>query len=330
MERRFLGNSTLAITPVGLGAWAIGGSDWRLGWGPQPDAASMATIRRALDRGINWIDTAAVYGLGRSETIIARTLRDVPVGDRPYIFTKGSLIWDELGNVSCSLRRTSIRRQAEASLRRLDVDAIDLYQIDLPCELSPWRSEGGSLEEAWGTLADLQREGKVRFLGLAHASAAQLSRLKGIAPVTSLQVSYSLMHRDPETSMLPYCRYHGIGVLASSPMASGLLTGAMTAERLHRLPHNDWRRQSAAFQEAARVTAPGFVERLRLVAATRGTTPAAVAVAWTLHHGAVTAAVAGARRPDQIDEIAAAMSLQLTQEEIDDLSFAGVPEARTS
>jgi len=328
MERRLLGNSTLAISPVGLGAWAIGGSDWRLGWGPQPDGASMATIRRALDRGINWIDTAAVYGLGRSETIIARTLRDVPVADRPYIFTKGSLVWDELGNVSCSFRRASIRRQAEASLRRLDVDAIDLYQIDLPCKLSPWQCEGGSLEEAWGTLADLQREGKVRFLGLAHAGAAQLSRLRHIAPVTSLQTSYSLLHRDPEASVLPYCRHHGIGVLASSPMASGLLTGTMTPDRLRRLPHNDWRRESLAFQEAALVTAPRFVERLRLVGAARGAMPGAVAVAWTLHHGAVTAAVAGARRPDQIDEVAAAMSLQLTADEIDDLSFAEVTVRR--
>ena len=287
VERRLLGNSTLAITPVGLGAWAIGGSDWRLGWGPQPDAASMATIRRALDRGINWIDTAAVYGLGRAETIIARTLRDVPGADRPYIFTKGSLVWDELGNVSCSLRRTSIRRQAEASLRRLerrrDRPLSDRSAVRAQSVAIRGRIAGRGVGHAGGPAA----RGQGAVSRLAHASAAQLSRLKRIAPVTSLQAPIRSCIAIAETSTLPYCRHQGIGVLASSPMASGLLTGAMTAERLRRLPHNDWRRQSAVLPGGAPDTSAEFVERLRRVAAARhGDAPAAVAVAWTLHHGA--------------------------------------------
>jgi len=312
-----LGHSTLEISPIGLGAWAIGGSDWILGWGPQADAASVATIRRALDRGINWIDTAAVYGLGRSEIIIARALREIPHRDRPFVFTKGSLIWDELGNVSCSLEPASIRRQAEASVRRLGVEAIDLYQLDLPCRPGPWRCERGSLDDAWGTLADLQREGAVRFIGVAHADAGQLTRLARIAPITSLQTPYSLLQREVETTAIPYCAREGIGVLASSPLASGLLTGGMTRERLGALPHNDWRRQDACFQAAAHTDAPRLVARLRAVGVGRNVSPGAVAIAWALRESAVTGAAVGARRPDQIDEIAGAMSLHLTSSEIE-------------
>jgi aryl-alcohol dehydrogenase-like predicted oxidoreductase len=316
MTRRRLGNSTLEITPIGLGAWAMGGSDWPLGWGPQPDVLSLATIQRAIDRGINWIDTSAVYGLGRAETIIARALRDVSPDDRPYVFTKGGLVWDDLGNVSCSIEPASLRRQAEDSLRRLGVDAIDLYQLDLCPVGTPWPCAGGFVDDAWATLDTLRAEGKVRFIGITNADRELLARLERIAPITSLQAPYSLLNRDIETT-LPFCERHEIGVIANSAMASGLLTGSMTPERLRQLPHNDWRRRNAFLRAAAISLAPGIVERLRDVGDRHAAIPGAVAVAWTLRHRAITAAVVGARRPEQIAEVGAAATMRLTMEETD-------------
>jgi aryl-alcohol dehydrogenase-like predicted oxidoreductase len=317
MDRRRLAHSTLALTPMGLGAWAIGGGDWILGWGPQPDAQSVATIRRAIDCGINWVDTAAVYGLGRSESIVARALRGVPHRDRPYVFTKCGFVWDDLGNVSACLEPSSIRRQAENSLRRLAVETIDLYQLDSP----PPDAEGSSsseafrLDAAWETLAALRREGKARFIGLSNCDPRQLDRLERIAPITCLQVPYSLLRRGIEDATLPYCEARGIGVVVSSPMESGLLTGAMTPERLQRLPHNDWRRRCRCFQEAAESRAHQLIEQLGIIAASHGCTPGAVAVAWTLQHHAITAAVVGARRPEQVDAVVRAASVRLTHGE---------------
>ena len=304
MERRRLGQSTLAVTPVGLGTWAIGGGDWILGWGPQSHAQSLATIRHALERGINWIDTSAVYGLGQAETLIAKALDDVPRGDRPHVFTTCGFVWDDLGNVSCTLDPLKIRREAEASLRRLKVDSIDLYQLDLP--VGPtclWTDDPGQLDEAWDTMGSLQREGKVRFIGVANARPEDLNRLENIAPVTSLQTPYSLLRRDAETTTFPLCRRRGIGVIAHSTIEAGLLSGAMTRERLRRLPYNDWRRRCTCFRRAAVTRAPNVVERIHKVAARHADAPAAVAVAWALDQRGVTAVAVGARRPDQIDPI---------------------------
>lgn len=316
VERRLLGNTTLAITRIGLGAWAIGGGDWCLGWGPQSDEHSVATIRRAIDLGINWIDTAGVYGLGRSETVIGRALRGLRGRERPYIFTTGGFAWDELGNVARNLTSHSIRREAETSLRRLAVDAIDLYQLDPASGEGCLPSHGGSLEEAWATLAALQREGKVRFSGVSRCQPRQLAALERIAPIASLQTPYSLLRREIEEELLPYCTEHGIGVLASSPMESGLLTGAMTAARLRTLPHNDWRRCSPSFHPREVTRAMRLVDRLREVGARHGAAPGAVAVAWTLRQPAIAGAVAGARRPEQVDELIPAGSLRLGAEDI--------------
>jgi aryl-alcohol dehydrogenase-like predicted oxidoreductase len=313
MERRLLGRTDLAITPIGLGAWAIGGGDWCLGWGPQSNEVSIATIRRAIAHGINWIDTAAVYGLGRSERIIERALRHLRPADRPSVFTSGGFAWDDLGNVARDLRPDAIRRGVEGSLRRLDVPSIALYQLDAsadtPCRIP---SLGGSLDEAWQTLAALQREGKVRAIGLANPQPPQIARLTGIAPVAIVQAPYSLLRREIEHDLLPYCSAHGIGVLASSPMAAGLLTGAWTPARLRLLPHNDWRRCHPSFQPREVARALELVDRLRdLGARHQGIAPGTAAIAWTLRQPAVTAAVAGARRPEQVDELVAAASVRL-------------------
>lgn len=318
MERTRLGNSDLTITKIGLGTWAIGGGDWVLGWGPQDDTESVATVRRALERGINWIDTAAVYGLGHAETVVARALREISRHERPYLFTKCSLVWDDLGNVSHNLSRQSIRAQAEASLRRLAADWIDLYQIGWPAWPSgPSADSPGSLEEAWEEMAALQREGKVRWIGISNCGAGQLARLQSIAPVTSVGVPYSLLRREMEQRTQPYCLHGSIGVIACSTMGSGLLTGTMTSDRVGALPHNDWRRRHPFFHELALSRASRLVEGLRAVAARHGCTPGAAAIAWTLRHPRVTAAVVGARRPQQVDDIVQAASIRLSEADLD-------------
>ncbi len=308
---------------MGLGAWALGGADWMWGWGPQADADSIATIRRAVEWGINWIDTAAVYGLGHSEALIARALSDIPRRERPYIFTACGLVWDDLGNVSHSLQSASIRKQAEASLRRLAIDCIDVYQIGWPTwPHSPRGHDPGSLEDAWETMAAMQREGKARFIGVANCDFDQLTRLGRIARVTCLQARYSLLRREIEARTLPFCKTREIGVLASSPLQSGLLAGKMTPDRISLLPHNDWRRKSPHFQEPMFSEAVKLVDRLRAIGARHMRTPAEVAIAWTLHNPAITATLVGARRPDQIDEIIGAASFQLSAGEIDELEHA--------
>jgi aryl-alcohol dehydrogenase-like predicted oxidoreductase len=319
MQQRTLGNSTLDITAIGLGAWAIGG-EWRFGWGPQDDDESIATIHRAVERGINWIDTAPAYGLGRSETVVGRALREIPRGDRPYVFTKCSLVWDEQGNVTHSLRPQSIRKEVEASLRRLETDRIDLYQIHWPLwPGAPGAYDPGSLEDAWDTLAALRREGKLAYIGASNFDEDQLGRVQKIEQPASLQPPYSLMRREIEERLLPFCRKHGIGVVSYSPMQSGLLTGKMTRERIASLPEGDWRRGSRFFQEPMLTRALALVARLRDIGARHGRSPGEVAIAWTLHHPAITAAIVGARRPDQVDEIIGAGTFRLSDEETSDL-----------
>ena len=308
MKTKQLGNSDLGITPIGFGAWAIGGN-WKFGWGAQDDAESIAAIHRALELGVNWIDTAAVYGLGHSEEVVARALAHWP-GERPYVFTKCGMIWNEKGEIDYSLRADSIRREVEASLRRLKVDAIDLYQIHWPSE------EMNELEEGWSTMAALQREGKVRWIGASNFDVEQLKRAQAIAPITSLQPPYSLVRPEVESEILPFCEAEGIGVIVYSPMASGLLTGAMTRERISKLPKEDWRKDNPQFNEPKLSANLALVERLRAVGQRRGYAPGAVAVAWTLHHPAVTAAIVGARKPEQVDDVVAAAQLHLVPSDL--------------
>jgi aryl-alcohol dehydrogenase-like predicted oxidoreductase len=325
VDHRSLGASDLSISRIGLGTWAIGGGDWVLGWGPQDTRQSMATIRRAVDLGINWIDTAAVFGLGRAEAVIAKALRDIPQTSRPLIFARGSLVWDELGNVSHDLSRDSIRAQAELSLRRLAVDHIDLYQLGWPIwPTGPNGSHPGSVEEAWDAMASLQREGKVRFIGISKCGAEHLTPLQAIAPATSLTVPYSLLRRELEDRARS-CQQGSLGIIACSTLGSGLLTGAMTSERVASLPHNDWRRRHPFFQEMALTRAGSYVERLRTVASRHECALAAVAIAWTLRHPSVTAAVVGARRPEQVDAIVQAGSLELSAADVAELTSAPVP-----
>lgn len=287
------------------------------GWGPQDDQESIATIHRAVECGINWIDTAAAYGLGHSEIVVARALRDVPKRERPYVFTKCTLVWDEHNTVTHSLRPQSLRREAEASLRRLEVDCIDLYQMHWPVwGMSPAGHDPGPLEEGWATLAALQREGKVRHIGICNADADQLARLEKVAPVTSNQPPYSIVRREIEERTLPFCQEHGIGVLVYSPMQSGLLTGTMTRERLAALPETDWRRKGKYFQEPLLTTVLETVERLKAVAARYGRSPGEIAIAWTLRHPGVTGAIVGARRPDQVGGVMHAASVTLTAADI--------------
>jgi len=315
MKLRTLGQSDLKITPIGIGAWAIGGGSWEFAWGPQDDEESIAAIRAGLERGINWIDTAAVYGLGHSETIVGRAVKGLR--QRPYIFTKCSLVWDDSGNVSHNLQAASIRREAEASLKRLGVDAIDLYQIHWPAwKGGPESDSPGSIEEAVGALALLQREGKIRNIGLSNFNAKQMQRALNVASITSLQPQYSLLARDVESSILPFAREHQIGVIVYSPMASGLLTGAMTRERIAALPEDDWRKRSSNFQEPLLSRNLRLVEALRAIAKRRDATPGEVAIAWTLRNPAVTGAIVGVRSERQVSGIAGAADLELSADDM--------------
>jgi aryl-alcohol dehydrogenase-like predicted oxidoreductase len=308
MNTQRLGNSDLAITRVGFGAWAIGG-DWQFGWGAQDDAESIAAIHRALELGVNWIDTAAIYGLGHSEEVVARALREWK-GARPYIFTKCGMIWNDQGEVGYSLRAASIRRECEASLKRLKTDVIDLYQIH-------WTADDlNETIEGWQTLAALQKEGKVRWIGVSNASVEEMQALQPLAPITSLQPPYSLIRRDVETAQLPWCGKQGVGVIVYSPMASGLLTGAMTRERIAALPANDWRTKNEQFREPKLTANLKLLERVQAVGARHGRPPGQVAVAWTLHHPAVTGAIVGARNAKQVEQIATAAEIRLTKQDL--------------
>jgi aryl-alcohol dehydrogenase-like predicted oxidoreductase len=320
MRLTTLGRSDLAITPIGLGTWAIGGGDWICGWGPQKDDASIATIRRAVERGINWIDTAGVYGLGHAERVVARALRPMPFQDRPLVFASCGLTWDRLGNVSHDLRPESIRREVDGSLARLGIEVIALLQLGWPTwPYSPPGHDPGSLEEAWKEMARLQRDGKVRHLGVSNCDQDQLAIIEAIAPVTCVQASYSLLARGIESTTLPFFARRQVPAIACSPLQCGLLTGRMTPERVGLLPHNDWRRRSSCFQEPAIRQAMRHVERLRSIGRRMGVPPAAVAVAWTLQHPAIAAALVGARRPEQVDELVAAASVQFSTGDLEEL-----------
>lgn len=322
MKTNQLGNSDLAITPVGFGAWAIGGSGWEFGWGEQDDKASVAAIHRALELGVNWIDTAAVYGMGHSEEVVALALRTWP-GPRPYVFTKCGLRWDEPGYVHRDLTANSIRRECEDSLRRLDVDVIDLYQIHWPTE---------DLKEGWSTMAQLQKEGKVRWIGVSNFTVEEMQRAQAIAPITSLQPPYSLVRREIEEEILPYCRSEGLGVIVYSPMASGLLTGAMTRERAANLPSSDWRSRDVEFTEPRLSKNLALVERLREVGERRGRPPGQIAVAWALRNPAVTAAIVGARNAKQVEGNVGAANIRLSDAEIAEIAEKNIhgPELVTA
>ncbi len=312
MDTKPLGNSDLHITPIGFGAWAIGGGDWQFGWGDQDDRDSIAAIHRALDLGINWIDTAPAYGLGRSEEVVARALAGWP-DRKPYLFTKCGIVWGDDRKVDYSLKAESIRRECENSLRRLKVEAIDLYQIHWPAE------ELAGTDEGWRELANLQREGKVRWIGVSNFNLDELRAVQHVAPVTSLQPPYSLIRRETEIELLPYCLSQSIGVIAYSPMASGLLSGAMSRDRITRMPLNDWRTRNPEFQEPRLSRNLAIAQRLREVGQSNGCTAGAVAVAWVLHNPAVTGAIVGARNPAQIEEIAKAASLTLGAMDMEEL-----------
>ena len=307
MQKKRLGNSDLELTPIGIGAWAMGGSGWAFAWGPQDDDESIAAIHAALDRGVNWIDTAAVYGLGHSEEVVARALAGRP--NRPYVFTKCERIWNEKGEIQKSLKADSVRRECEASLRRLKVDVIDLYQIHWPQPLE-------DIEEGWSTLAKLKEEGKVRWIGVSNFNAAQLERARKIAPITSLQPPYSAVSPEIETTILPYCQQHGIGVIVYSPMKSGLLTGKMTRERVAALPEDDFRKRALAFQEPVLTRNLALADRMKEIGARHGRSAGEAAIAWVLRHPAITAAIVGMRSAEQVEGVIGAMEFRLTPGEI--------------
>ena len=302
-----LGNTGLEITRVGFGAWAIGGGGWEFGWGPQEDEESIAAIERALELGVNWIDTAAAYGFGHSERVVGRALEGLD--ERPYVFTKASLLEGPGRRVVHSLKRDSILREAHASLERLGIDAIDLYQIH-------WPIPEEDIEQGWAAFAELKEQGLVRHIGVSNFDVEQLRRIQSLAPVETLQPPYSLVDREVEEEILPFAEREGIGVIVYSPMGSGLLTGRMTRERIANLPDDDWRKHDARFQEPQLSRHLALVERLEAVAERHDTTPGAVAVAWTLHNPAVHGAIVGFRRPDQVDPIIAAASLKLSDHDL--------------
>jgi aryl-alcohol dehydrogenase-like predicted oxidoreductase len=307
LTTRQLGQTGLQITRVGFGAWALGGGDWEHGWGPQDDDESIAAIHHALEQGINWIDTAAAYGFGHSEQVVGRALEGV--ADRPYVFTKCSLLEGPGRTVAHSLKRDSIMREAEASLKRLQLESVDLYQIH-------WPIPAADIEEGWAALAELQQQGLVRHIGVSNFDVDQLRRIGAVAPVETLQPQYSLIEREVEQELLPFVEQHEIGVIAYSPMGSGMLTGAMTRERIATLAEEDWRKHDARFNDPQLSENLDLVERLKAVAERHATTPGAVAVAWTLRNPAVDGAIVGFRRPDQVDPILPAANLELTDQDI--------------
>jgi aryl-alcohol dehydrogenase-like predicted oxidoreductase len=305
-----LGQTGLQITRVGFGAWALGGGDWEHGWGPQDDDESIAAIHHAVEQGINWIDTAAGYGFGHSEEMVGRALQGLR--ERPYVFTKASLLEGPGRRVVHSLKRESILREAHDSLERLGVDTIDLYQIH-------WPIPGEDIEEGWAAFAELKEQGCVRHIGVSNFDVEQLRRIQQIAPVETLQPQYSLIEREIEREIFPFAEREGIGVIAYSPMGSGMLTGAMTRERVAKLPDEDWRKHDARFNEPQLSQNLELVERLRAVADRHDTTPGAVAVAWTLRNPAVAGAIVGFRRPDQVDPILTAASLDLNDQDLNEI-----------
>ena len=311
MNTRNLGNSDLKITPLGFGAWAVGG-EWKFGWGPQSDADSIAAIHKALELGMNWIDTAAVYGLGHSEEVVCKALSEWK-GSRPYIFTKCGMLWDNKGTIDYSLRAESIRREVDASLSRLGVEAIDLYQIHWTAD------ELQETLEGWAEMAKLKEEGKLRWIGVCNATVGEMEAMSKIAPITSLQPPYSLVKSDVENDQLPWCGAHGVGTVVYSPMGSGLLTGTMTRERVANFPEGDWRRNNPQFQEPKLTENLALAGRLKAVGARHGRTAAEVALAWVLRRSEVTAAIVGARNAFQVAGLIQGADLRLSAEDISEI-----------
>jgi aryl-alcohol dehydrogenase-like predicted oxidoreductase len=308
-----LGSTGLEITRVGFGAWAIGGGGWEFGWGNQEDDQSIAAIHRALERGVNWIDTAAAYGFGHSEEVVGRALEGL--SERPYVFTKASLLEGPGRRVVHSLKRDSILREAHASLERLGVDAIDLYQIH-------WPIPEPDIEEGWAAFAELKEQGLVRHIGVSNFDVEQLRRIQQIAPVETLQPQYSLIEHDVERDILPFTERAGIGVIVYSPMSSGLLTGRMTRERIAGMPDDDWRKHDPRFIEPELSRNLELVDRLRVVAEHHDTVPGTVAIAWTLRDPAVDGAIVGFRSPEQVDPLLEAANLDLSTDDINTIEGA--------
>jgi aryl-alcohol dehydrogenase-like predicted oxidoreductase len=310
MQTRQLGSTDLHITTIGLGTWALGGTGWFASWGPQDDNDSIATIHKALDLGLNWIDTAAVYGLGHAEEIVGRALKGR--SERPFLFTKCSRKGTPDGKVEAVLKADSIRQEVEDSLCRLQVATIDLYQIH-------WPMPDEDIEEGWRTMAELIAAGKVRYIGVSNFNVNQLRRAQAIAPVSSLQPPYSLINRAVENEILPFCQQHNIGVIVYSPLASGLLTGAMTPARILSLPESDWRLRNPEFREPRLSRNMALVTLLHDIGKRHDKTPGEVALAWTLRHPAITAAIVGGRRPEQLEEVMGAAEFRLNAEELQEI-----------
>jgi aryl-alcohol dehydrogenase-like predicted oxidoreductase len=309
MQKRRLGNTDLELTTVGLGAWAMGGP-WLYGWGPQDDDESIATVLRAMDEGVNWIDTAAIYGHGRSESVVGRALKQM--SRKPLIATKCGLCWDEQNERIPRLKAQSIRTECHDSLRRLGIDTIDLYQIH-------WNQPEEDIEEGWTEMARLVDEGKVRYIGLSNFEVEQIQRLQKIHPVASLQPPYSMLHREVEDELLGYCGENNIGVIVYSPMQRGLLTGKFDAERVANLPEGDHRKTNPDFQQPQFGATLQLVEQLRPIAERNGRTLAQLAISWVLRRPEVTAAIVGARSPQQIKETASAADWNLSEEDIEEI-----------
>lgn len=307
MQTRQLGHSDLQITPIGIGAWAMGGGGWAFSWGPQDDDKSIAAIHAALDSGINWIDTAAIYGLGHSEEVVARALKGR--SKRPLVFTKCARVWNENREIGKSLKASSIRREVEASLRRLQLDVIDLYQMH-------WPEPDEDIEEGWATMAQLRHEGKVRWIGVSNFNVEQMRRAKAIVPITSLQPPYSIISREIESAILPYTQANSIGVIVYSPMKSGLLSGSMTRERIAAMPPDDHRRRMPHFQEPRLTQNLEIADKLRAIGQRHGRTAGEAAIAWTLRHPAVTGAIVGMRSAQQVEGVMGALDFRLSPEEI--------------
>jgi aryl-alcohol dehydrogenase-like predicted oxidoreductase len=326
MTTRKLGNSDLQITPVGFGAWAIGGSGWEYAWGPQDDHESIAAIHKALELGVNWIDTAAVYGLGHSEEIVAHALKEWR-GARPYVFTKCILTWDANGKITPNHSAASIREECDASLKRLQVETIDLYQMHWPPP-----DNGTGLEEAWQTMAALQKEGKVRWIGVSNFDASQLKRAESVAPITSLQPPYSILRRQIEAQTLPYCEEHNIGVIVYSPMFSGMLSGGMTRERAASLPKDDHRSRNPEYKEPRISKNLELVDKLKEIGVHHGRSAGEVAIAWTLRNPAVTGAIVGARNAKQAEGVFRTQDFRLTAPEIQEIETvsSGVAKAKAA
>lgn len=316
LPRRPLGTTGLQISTVGFGAWAAGGGGWAFSWGPQEDLDSIAAMRRAIEHGVNWIDTAAVYGLGQSERVVGRFLRELPEADRPLVFTKCGLIWDEtrpMANAERVLRPASIRRECEASLRRLGIERIDLYQFHWPDQI------GTPVEDSWDEMTRLINEGKIRFAGVSNFDIPLLERCEARHHVACLQPPYSLIRPQAADELIPWCRDHGAGVLCYSPMQAGLLTDRFSLERAATLHPDDWRRRSEEFQPPRLQRNLALRDRLRPIAARHGTTTAAVAIAWVLATTGVSGAIVGARSAAQVDGWIYGGELVLGKGEIDGL-----------